>query len=408
MTARAKLAGTAAALALVGAGAAAALTREEPSAPSRPASSAPAPAPTAPAEAAVAPPVAAGPAAPDVVLVRRAGGVPEGWAGRLRRMRGVGAVTRATRAQALLRGTDPAGSARAREARPGYAVLLDTLIVEPRTYARMLPAADGRVVARLRRGTALLSRSSARVRRAGPGSTLTLAGGRRLRVVGVVADGLVRSAELIVSRAEGRRLGPADAYLLATVRTPSAARRAARAFESPRSLAVELGPGPWPVRGLIARPAALKLRFGEFAVRMPVGADWIQPDPAWLRRNIVSRRVPVLGMVTCHRRMIPALRRAMAEVVRRRLTRLVDPGDYAGCYAPRRIPGSGTLSLHAWGLAVDLNASDNPQGSRPRQDRRLVNIMDRHGFSWGGDWPTVPDGMHFEFHGEGPVLIDRS
>ncbi|MEA2230000.1 MAG: hypothetical protein QOF04_3630 [Solirubrobacteraceae bacterium] len=178
-------------------------------------------------------------------------------------------------------------------------------------------------------------------------------------------------------------------------------RRAARAFDGARSVVAELGAAPWPVRGRIARPAALKLRFGEFAVREPVGADWIQPDPAWVRRNIVSRRVPVLGPVTCHRRMVPALRRAMAELVRRRLTRLVDPGDYAGCYAPRRIPGSGTLSLHAWGLAVDLNAGRNPQGSPPRQDRRLVAVMERHGFSWGGRWPTVPDGMHFEFHGDG-------
>jgi hypothetical protein len=25
--------------------------------------------------------------------------------------------------------------------------------------------------------------------------------------------------------------------------------------------------------------------------------------------------------------------------------------------------------------------------------------MERHGFSWGGDFPTVPDPMHFEFRG---------
>ena len=67
----------------------------------------------------------------------------------------------------------------------------------------------------------------------------------------------------------------------------------------------------------------------------------------------------------------------MSALARRGLARLVDPGDYAGCYAPRRIPGSGSLSLHAWGLAVDLNASRNPQGSRPSQDRRLVRIMER-------------------------------
>jgi hypothetical protein len=110
----------------------------------------------------------------------------------------------------------------------------------------------------------------------------------------------------------------------------------------------------------------------------------------------VTRRVPILGAVTCHREMIPPLRAALGELARRRLSRLVDPGDYAGCYAPRRIQPRGQLSLHAWGVAIDLNASANPFMGRSRQDRRLVRTMERHGFTWGGDWPTRPDPMHFE------------
>jgi hypothetical protein len=97
--------------------------------------------------------------------------------------------------------------------------------------------------------------------------------------------------------------------------------------------------------------------------------------------------------------VLPPLRAAMGELARRRLARLVDPGDYAGCYAPRRIRPGGPLSLHAWGLAVDLNASRNPFGGRSRQDPRLVRIMERHGFTWGGDWPTARDPMHFEWRG---------
>jgi hypothetical protein len=108
--------------------------------------------------------------------------------------------------------------------------------------------------------------------------------------------------------------------------------------------------------------------------------------------------VPIIGAVTCHRAFIPPLRRALGRLERRGLERLVDPSDYAGCYAPRRIPASGSLSLHAWGLAIDLNASQNPQGDRPRQDPRLVRAFEREGFTWGGRWPTAPDGMHFELH----------
>ena len=36
-----------------------------------------------------------------------------------------------------------------------------------------------------------------------------------------------------------------------------------------------------------------------------------------------------------------------------------------------------------------------------------MHVMERHGFSWGGRWPTVPDGMHFEFHGDGPPAADE-
>ena len=100
----------------------------------------------------------------------------------------------------------------------------------------------------------------------------------------------------------------------------------------------------------------------------------------------------------CNRRLFPPLRRALRTLERRGLSRIVDRADYAGCYAPRRIPGSGSLSLHAWGLAIDLNAAANPRLRGSRQDRRLVAAMEDAGFTWGGRWPTVPDPMHFELH----------
>src|SRR5205814_2733877 len=42
----------------------------------------------------------------------------------------------------------------------------------------------------------------------------------------------------------------------------------------------------------------------------------VVPDPAWVRANIVRARVPILGMVTCHRLLIPQLFGALAEVER--------------------------------------------------------------------------------------------
>jgi hypothetical protein len=225
---------------------------------------------------------------------------------------------------------------------------------------------------------------------------MTLTGGRTVTVAGVVPDDVARDAEVVAAAADVPRGARRQTTVVVATRDPAAVAdavpddRLTRVASLRRRAAAR--------RGGIVRPVVVKRRFGEFAVRLPYGEDWIGIDPRWRARTIVTRRVPILGPVTCHRALIAPLRRALGRLQRQGLARLVDPGDYAGCHAPRRIPGSGSLSLHAWGLAVDINASENPQGSEPRQDRRVVRAFEREGFTWGGRWPTAPDGMHFELH----------
>jgi hypothetical protein len=323
---------------------------------------------------------------------------------RLARLRGV-------RRTALVgRGTALVGEVRARDGRlvqrvrKGFALALDVAAVEPRAWAAALPeGAERAPVARLRRGEVLLSATAARLRGVGGGATLVLAAGGRLRVSGVVPDEVAHSAELLAHLRDGRvRARPRNVLALLRPAADLGERRLERVAtdgEPTRALLLFDGDDAGEAQDGPARPAELKARFGEPAVALPYGEDWVRLDPGFLRRHIVTRRVPLLGAVTCHRRMIPALRSAMAELQRRGLGHLVDAAEYAGCYAPRRIQPSGTLSLHAWGLAVDLNAASNPVGGESNQDPRLVRAMERHGFAWGGDFPTVPDPMHFEFRG---------
>lgn len=136
--------------------------------------------------------------------------------------------------------------------------------------------------------------------------------------------------------------------------------------------------------------------FEEFAARRDNGALTI--DPAWVKRNIVTERVPVLGEVTCHRNFIPRLRTALRRALEMGLQSAIDPSDYAGCFNARTIGGdpAGRLSAHAWGAAVDLNASANPFGNEPVIDQRLVTVITDAGMNWGGEWLN-PDGMHFEW-----------
>jgi hypothetical protein len=123
----------------------------------------------------------------------------------------------------------------------------------------------------------------------------------------------------------------------------------------------------------------------------------VAPDPAWVAANIRTESVPILGNVTCHRVMLPQLRGALREVVARGLASEIHPEEYGGCYVPRFIgrDRSKGLSLHTWGIAVDLNVPGNLRGVPGEINRDVVAIFKKWGFAWGGDWAWT-DPMHFE------------
>jgi hypothetical protein len=102
--------------------------------------------------------------------------------------------------------------------------------------------------------------------------------------------------------------------------------------------------------------------------------------------------------------MLPQLRAALDEVVRSGLAGSIHPHEYGGCFVPRFIAHDAAkgLSLHTWGMAVDLNVPGNQRGTAGRMDRRVVAVFTRWGFAWGGDW-RYPDPMHFEMDRVVPV-----
>ena len=123
----------------------------------------------------------------------------------------------------------------------------------------------------------------------------------------------------------------------------------------------------------------------------------VTPDPRWVRAYIRRETMPVIGPVTGNRGMLPQLRAALTEVVQQGLAGSVHPSEYGGCFVPRYIandPAQG-LSLHTWGIAVDLNVPGNQRGTVGQMDRRVVAIFKKWGFAWGGDW-NYTDPMHFE------------
>ncbi|MCD4532977.1 M15 family metallopeptidase [Nocardioides sp. cx-169] len=128
-----------------------------------------------------------------------------------------------------------------------------------------------------------------------------------------------------------------------------------------------------------------------------LGGGRIAPDPAWVASHIATEQVPILGTVTCNRFVIPQLREALLEIQATGLADEIHPGEYAGCYYPRFIAGSTTLSNHSFGLALDLNTPGNQRGTVGEMHPVVVSIFKKWGFAWGGDW-NYTDPMHFEMN----------
>lgn len=71
-------------------------------------------------------------------------------------------------------------------------------------------------------------------------------------------------------------------------------------------------------------------------------------------------------------------------------------------YANRDIRGyPGYKSMHSWGLAIDIDAVKNPLGSDETSFpvRKTDKAADDCSLTWGYNWTSRPDPMHFEFKG---------
>jgi hypothetical protein len=128
-----------------------------------------------------------------------------------------------------------------------------------------------------------------------------------------------------------------------------------------------------------------------------LGGGHIAPQPSWVASHISTETMPIIGAMTCNTLMFPQLRAALEEIRATGLAGAIDPGQYGGCYVPRFIAGTTTLSNHAFGLAFDLNVPENQRGTVGQINRQVVAIFQRYGFTWGGVWHYT-DPMHFELN----------
>lgn len=108
------------------------------------------------------------------------------------------------------------------------------------------------------------------------------------------------------------------------------------------------------------------------------------------------------GRVHVDGRVVEAVRALDAILARHDYrTRRADTGAY-NC---RRITGGTGYSLHAYGIAIDINWTSNPYGKRlitdmPREMVAAIKALrtgnGRQVWRWGGDYTTNKDAMHYE------------
>jgi hypothetical protein len=332
----------------------------------------PLPATTAPTTATTVPV----PASDQLLLAWTSGGLPDGLAEAAAAIPGVSTVVVIRGGPVGLTSVTGADGRTTPVGPPGFQVDLDAVAIDPDVAARIVAAADRVAVSALRPGQALLSTTSAAIRGVGEGAVLHLAGGVDLTVGAVVSDEAIGGAEIAVT---GLDVGPPRALVVVHQGDRAAVEQALSRPGIPIRFRAP-GETPFLRAGDAVLPqAAIKATFGEFAHRD------VELDPAWVAANIVTEDIPGLGPITCHRAILPALRSAMAELGQKNLAAVVV--RYDGCFVPKR--NGAELSRHTWGVAIDLNHG-------LPQDPRLVEIMERWGFTWGGRW-LEPDPTHFEY-----------
>jgi hypothetical protein len=109
--------------------------------------------------------------------------------------------------------------------------------------------------------------------------------------------------------------------------------------------------------------------------------------PAHLEVGVIPKKL------YCNKILIGPLMQALSNIIDRGLIDELKTWD--GCFNVRKKRGLKSLSLHSWGIAIDINAAWNGLGKEPTMSAKLVKCFTDCGFEWGGTW-SRKDGMHFQ------------
>lgn len=119
-----------------------------------------------------------------------------------------------------------------------------------------------------------------------------------------------------------------------------------------------------------------------------------------LEKNMIVWDVPTeleIGMIPkkiyCNKDMVKPLSTAFKNLIDTGKVKELKTWD--GCFNIRKKRGLSSMSLHSWGIAIDVNAAWNGLNKEPVLSKEFVKCFTDAGFEWGGTWKRK-DGMHFQ------------
>jgi hypothetical protein len=147
-----------------------------------------------------------------------------------------------------------------------------------------------------------------------------------------------------------------------------------------------------------------------------VMGDPVANRQAFERNNMILWDVPqdindaikaLPNKIYCNKRVVAPLEAAFRAVIAEGVQGEIKTWD--GCFNVRKMRGKNILSMHSFGIAIDMNAAWNPLIKVGVLDREILkkqyvqwsekflNCWRSNGWTCGADWKTILDGMHFEY-----------
>jgi hypothetical protein len=133
-------------------------------------------------------------------------------------------------------------------------------------------------------------------------------------------------------------------------------------------------------------PAVCQKKYGAPASNNPWMVVW--DVPAEIELGFIPKKI------YCNKDLVTPLEQAFKNLIARGCVKELKTWD--GCFNIRPMRNGRLMSLHSWGIAVDVNAFENGLGKTPKLSKEFVKCFTDAGFDWGGFWEHPKDGMHFQ------------